>query len=154
MRFRFAAAILASACTRPGVCDYPTPVLSYCDEPPMPDAGSSQCAGELLAPTTWQSNPLGSGWVEFPPAKTVLMHLRDAQTKQVFAAKVYEIKPYVATDRLGSDSTLASGNLALVRPLPSTHEWCPNSNGSTSCILVENATCVPMFLRVVVRGEP
>ncbi len=128
-------ALLSSACTVQGVCD--STRIEYCN------AADVSCQGRLVDAYTWESNPIGSGWLPYRGRREYVFTFRDkTDGNRKIAGEVYEIVPYVASVPTGSDAVIASGNLAVQTPL---------GNGQ---ILILNETCADYFLRVVVRAAP
>lgn len=135
MRARIlAVALLSAACTPQGVCEYH--LVNYCAD------DDATCTGRLFDPYTWESNPIDSGWLPFPGQREWIMTLRDAKTSARIAGQVLQITAYVSSNNVGSDGTLAGGNLAEVRMVTS------------NVIGVRNDTCADYFVRVVVTSRP
>jgi hypothetical protein len=108
--------VIAAGCTLQGTCDSNSTPLDYCN-PTKPNA-DQPCNAALKTPNDWYSNPIDAQWVKLPAFRQMYMWLNDANSGQTFVGTPDEIVPYVATNDVGSDAVVATGNLAVIMTCP------------------------------------
>lgn len=133
MRAGLALLLFVSSCTPQGQCE--TKARVYCG----PD--DNTCAGRLLDPYTWESNPIGDGWVPYDGQTQYTMNVRD-KSGATIQGRIFKITSYIATNVYGTDGTQTAGNLTEEIQI------------GPAQIRVWNQTCANYYVRVVVEARP
>lgn len=109
------------------------------------DFGRNPGEGRLIDANTWESTPAEGSWLPFPGER--YWYFYPPFPKRKIARVNVFISPS-ADPNAGSQYTLASGNVAVIR------QFADPGNRENPGISVGNDTCAEFFVRVVVDAYP
>lgn len=109
------------------------------------DFGRNAGEGRLIDANTWESTPAEGNWLPFPGER--YWYFYPPFPKRKIARVNVFISPS-ADPNAGSQYTLASGNVAVIR------QFADPGNQENPGISVGNDTCAEFFVRIVVDAYP
>ena len=135
-------ALASEACQIQGACESSPASFEYCSgnaSDPIPCQGS-------IKNGVWESGPLDGNFLTWGAGQTIHMTFRDAQSGQVLSGEAFPIQVEVG---------------AVTKPNVGGGSWIIGTDGlanltqlDPTSLFVQNGTCNPYFLRVVVGVIP